>query len=117
MSRFTATSLKVLALALGLGLLGGTSIAQAQTSEDPLQRDDNAAVGGSGDIFNSPFDLFHEAVLSGGTNREQYRESSTEQINEAAAEFRQQGNSGQQPLRFEYEEDFTETESVEVEGN
>ncbi|MEO0533817.1 MAG: hypothetical protein AAF215_08105 [Cyanobacteria bacterium P01_A01_bin.123] len=116
MSRFTTASLKLFALMLGLGLLSVSAVAQAQSTDDPLRNTDDATVGGSSEnLLNSPFDLFHEAALSGGTSREEYRQNSTEQIGEAAAEFRQQGGYGQQPLQFEYIEAPTET--VESEGN
>ncbi|MEM6424207.1 MAG: hypothetical protein AAGF66_09340 [Cyanobacteria bacterium P01_H01_bin.119] len=104
MARLTST-LKLSALVLSLGVLSLSATAQAQsTSADPLQTRDNAPVGGgSENVLTNPFDLFHEAVLSGGTNRDQYREQSAEQIDEAAAEFRQQNGVGQQPFGFEYE--------------
>lgn len=115
MSRFTTTTLRLLAFGLGLGLLSVATVAQAQDNADPLRTSDDSTVGGPSDIINSPFDLFHEAVLSGGVDQNAYREGSRNQINEAAAEFRQENGYGQQPLRFEYE--AAPVETVEPEEN
>lgn len=85
-------SIKLVGVMTSMGILAFTPIAFAQETVDPLEglgsSEDNA--GGLFNDSSSLFDLVHEAVLANPVSAEEFQRRQHRNVNEAAAEFRQQ---------------------------
>ncbi|OKH15972.1 hypothetical protein [[Limnothrix rosea] IAM M-220] len=87
MTRFPKISLTVV---LGLAIasaLTAPSLAQSN-NEDIYQESESSSIYGGNDNFN-PFDLIHNSRLNNGRDPEQFKAESGENIDNAAANYRQ----------------------------
>lgn len=86
MTRFPKISL---AVALGLAIAGGSAAPSlAQVNDDDIYQDnESSSIYGGNDNFN-PFDLIHNSRLNSGRDSEQFRSESSENIDNAAADYR-----------------------------
>ena len=85
-------SKKLISLTASMGILSLTPIAFAQETVDPLEglgpSEEN--VGGLFGDSGSVFDLVHRAVLANPVSASEYQQRQHRNVNDAAAEFRQQ---------------------------
>lgn len=99
LSNLTSKSLAKIAYSLTLGValgimscLGQSSLAQSpnsQTSEGYQSNEYDPLFGSGGGSFN-PIDLIHRANLSPSRTQDQFSDDSTQQIKDAATEFRRE---------------------------
>ena len=88
MTRFSKLSVTLgLSLAIA-GSLTMPSLAQTNDDDDVFQNNENSSIFGGDDNFN-PFDLIHNSRLNSGRSAEQFQSESGENIDDAAASYKQ----------------------------
>lgn len=84
--------LSKISLSFSLGLAIASAMAapsMAQTNDDDVYQDNESSSILGGDENFNPFDLIHNSRLNNGRNAEQFQKESDRNIDNAAADYRQ----------------------------
>lgn len=86
MSRFPVIALTFSFSVALLGLL--PTVSMAQNNDEGFQSNENSSITGGGNGDFNPFDLIHNSRLNNGRNADQFNQDTAENIDDAAADYR-----------------------------